>query len=232
MKTPILRFDILSAVPDIFDSVLNTSIIKLSQEKQLVEIFIHNLHDFAKDKFRHIDDTAFGGGAGMVIKCQPVFDCIEQLQSERIYDDVIFMTPDGEQLTQETSNRLSLCKNIIILAGHYKGIDQRIRDSLITKEISIGDYVLSGGELPALVLVDSIVRLIPGVIGDSESALEDSFQNGMLEAPIYTKPADFRGMKVPEVLCSGNHAEIRKWREMKSREKTEKLRKDLLESSS
>jgi tRNA (guanine37-N1)-methyltransferase len=228
MTKPIIRIDLIAAVPEIFDSVLNSSIIKIACEKKIVEIVIHNLHDYAEDKFRHIDDYPFGGGAGMVIQCSPVFKCIEKLKSERNYDQIIFMTADGEKLTQELTNELSLCENIIILAGHYKGIDQRIRDTLITKEISIGDYVLSGGELPALVLTDAIVRLIPGVLGDAESALEDSFQNGLLEPPQYTRPAEFHGMKVPEILLSGNHLEIQKWREQQALKKTEERRGDLI----
>ncbi len=225
---PLLRIDLVTALPDQLESVLNTSIIKIARDKGLVEIVVHNLHDYAEDKYRHIDDTPFGGGAGMIIKCEPVFACIEQLMSERSYDEVIFMAADGEPLKQQEANRLSLCRNIIILAGHYKGVDQRIRDTLITKEISIGDYVLSGGELPALVLTDAVVRLLPGVLGDAESALEDSYQDGMLEPPYYTRPADFRGMQVPEVLLGGNHKEIRQWRDRQSNEKTKRLRPDLL----
>jgi tRNA (guanine37-N1)-methyltransferase len=193
-----------------------------------VVINIHNLHDFASDKFRHIDDSPFGGGAGMIIECEPVFKCIENLKSERKYDEIIYMAADGEKLTQSKANELSLKKNLIILAGHYKGIDQRIRDTLITKEISIGDYVLSGGEIPALVLTDAIVRLIPGVLGDSESALEDSFQDGLLEPPQYTRPAEFRGIKVPDILLSGNHQEISKWRQEQALQKTRNRRPDLL----
>jgi tRNA (guanine37-N1)-methyltransferase len=209
------------------ESYINGSIIKIARQKNLVEINLHNLHDYAIDKFKHIDDTPFGGGAGMLIKCQPIFDCIEKLLAERHYDEIIYMTADGEKLDQSLSNELSLKENIIILAGHYKGIDQRVRDYFVSKEISIGDFVLSGGELPALVLADSIVRIIPGVIGDAESALEDSFQNGLLEAPQYTRPADFRGMKVPDVLLSGNHAEIKKWRDAMALEKTKLRRPDL-----
>lgn len=228
MKTKLMRIDILTAVPDIFQSVLGTSIIKIAIEKGIVEINLHNLHDYATDKFRHIDDTPFGGGAGMIIKCEPVFACIDMLKAERNYDDVIFMTADGEKLTQSTANELSLAGNLIILAGHYKGIDQRIRDKYVTREISIGDYVLSGGEIPAMALVDSIVRLLPGALGDSESALDDSYQDGLLEAPQYTRPAVYQGMKVPEVLLSGNHAEIDKWRQIQSYEKTKSRRPDLL----
>ena len=212
------------------DSIINTSIINNARKNGVVEIYLHNLHDFALDKFKHIDDYPFGGGAGMLIKCQPVFDCIEKLKSERNYDEVIFMTPDAPILTQSTSNKLSLLQNIIILCGHYKGIDQRIRDILITQEISIGDYVLSGGELPALVLVDSIVRLLPGAIGDSESALEDSLMDGLLEAPQYTRPADYRGLKVPEILLSGHHKNIEEWKQEQSFNKTQNIRPDLLDT--
>lgn len=224
-----MRIDILSAVPELMDSYVNASIIKIARDKQLVEIHFHNLHDYALDKYKHIDDTPFGGGAGMLIKCQPVFDCIEKLIYERVYDEIIYMSADGERLTQSIANHCSMMTNLIIIAGHYKGIDQRIRDKYVTREISIGDFVLSGGELPALVFADSIVRLIPGVIGDAESALDDSFMNGLLEPPQYTRPADFRGMLVPDVLLSGNHAEIRKWRDEKAVEKTRLRRPDLME---
>ncbi len=225
----LIRIDIITGFPDMFDSVFSSSIIKIGQEKNLVKIARHNLHDYAEDKYKHIDDTPFGGGAGMLIKCQPVFDCIEGLMSERKYDEIVYVTADGERLTQNTSNRLSLCRNIIILCGHFKGIDQRIRDTFVTMEISIGDFVLSGGELPAMVIVDSIVRLIPGVLGDMESGLEDSYMNGLLEAPNYTKPAEYRRMKVPDVLLSGNHAEIKKWREEQALSKTKARRPDLLD---
>lgn len=223
-----MRIDIISAVPELMTSYIQGSILKIAQEKGLVEIHLHNLHDFALDRFRHIDDTPYGGGAGMVIKCQPVFDCIEKLQAERSYDEIIYMCADGYPLNQTTCNELSLKQNLIILAGHYKGIDQRIREYFVTKEISIGDYVLSGGELPALVLTDAIVRLIPGVLGNSCSALDDSFQNGLLEPPQYTKPAEFRGMKVPEVLLSGDHKKIQEWRDEQAYLKTKERRPDLL----
>ena len=224
-----IRIDIITAFTDMLESVINTSIIRIAREKGIVNIVLHNLHDYADNKFHHIDDSPFGGGAGMLIKCQPVFACIEKLKSEREYDEIIFMAADGKTLNQSIANKLSLKQNLIILAGHYKGIDQRIREELITLEISIGDYVLSGGELPALVLTDALVRLIPGVLGDSESALEDSFMDGLLEPPFYTKPADFRGMKVPEVLLGGNHKEIQKWKMEQSLEKTKQRRPDLLE---
>ena len=224
-----IRIDIITAHPDMFESVFSSSIIKISQKKKIVKIILHNLHDYAEDKFKHIDDSPFGGGAGMIIKCQPIFDCITKLKSEREYDDIIYMSADGKTLNQTDANEISLKKNIIILCGHYKGIDQRVRDILITREISIGDFVLSGGELPAMVLVDSIARLIPGVIGDAESALEDSYQNGLLEAPFYTRPADYNGYLVPDVLLSGNQKEIENWRNEQSYLKTQTRRPDLLE---
>lgn len=225
-----MRIDIISAVPESMLSFLSTSILYNAQQKNIVEIYTHNLHNYAKDKFKHIDDYPFGGDAGMLIKCQPVFDCIENLTSERIYDEIIFMTPDAPLLTQTTSNALSLLENIIILAGHYKGIDQRIRDKYITKEISIGDYILSGGELPALVLIDSIVRLLPGVLGNIESALADSLMDGLLEPPQYTRPAVFRNLEVPKVLLSGNHKDIKNWQYQQSLLKTKKIRPDLLKN--
>ena len=225
----IIRIDLIAAVPEIFESALKSSMIKLAIEKGLAKIVLHNLHDYADDKYRHIDDTPFGGGAGMIIQCSPVFKCIEQLQNERNYDEIIYVCADGYKFDQSSANEISLKKNVIILAGHYKGIDQRIRDTLVTKEISIGDYVLSGGELPALVIVDSVVRLLPGVLGDAESALEDSFMDGLLEPPQYTRPAEFRGMKVPEVLLQGDHKKINEWRTEKSLEKTKERRPDLLD---
>ncbi len=224
-----LRIDVITAFPDMFDSVVNASIIKIAREKGALDLRFWNLYDFADDKFRHIDSPPYGGGAGMIIKCKPVFACVEKLLSERKYDEIIYASADGGRLDQSIANELSLKSNLIIIAGHYKGIDQRIRDALVTREISIGDYVLSGGELPAMVLIDSLARLIPGVIGDAESALEDSFQDGLLEAPQYAKPAEFRGMKVPEVLLGGNHAEIREWRLERSLEKTRRRRPDLLD---
>jgi len=225
----LIRIDIISAVPQLIEPMITQSIIGRAISKGVVEIYVHNLHDFAADKFRHIDDAPYGGGAGMIIKCEPVFACIEKLQSERTYNEVIYMSPDGEMLTQELANQISLSGNIIILAGHYKGIDQRIRDILINREVSIGDYVLSGGELPSLVMIDAIVRLLPGAIGDSESALEDAFQNGLLDSPHYTRPAEFRGMKVPDVLLGGNHSAVRSWRQQQAIDKTQRLRPDLLD---
>lgn len=224
-----IRIDIVSAVPQLMTSFLDHSIVGRAREKGLVEIVVHNLHDYAKDRFRHVDDTPYGGGAGMIIQCEPVFDCIERLMTERSYDAVIYLCPDGEVFDQAIANQLSLHQNIILLAGHYKGIDQRIRDVLVTRELSVGDYVLSGGELPAAVVVDAIMRLIPGAIGDAESLLEDSFMTGLLDAPHYTKPADFRGHKVPDVLLSGNHARIKQWREEQALAKTRERRPDLLD---
>lgn len=224
----VMRIDIVAAVPESIDSFLSTSIVKNAQEKEKVKIYVHNIHDYSEDRFRHIDDYPYGGGAGMVIKCQPVFDCINRLKAETDYDEVIYMAADGQPLTQPIANELSLKKNILILAGHYKGVDQRIRDRLVTREISIGDYVLSGGELPAAVLCDAIVRLIPGVLGDVESALDDSFQSGLLEPPVYTRPAVYEGMPVPDVLLNGNHQEIKKWREKQSWLKTISIRPDII----
>lgn len=223
-----IRFDFLSSLPDSFGSVLNTGILRIAQEKELVEFHIHNLHDYSDNKYGHIDDTPYGGGAGMLIKCQPVFDCINKLKDERVYDEIIFVTPEGELFDQSLANELSLKKNIMILSGRYKGIDQRIRDRLVTREISVGDFVLSGGELPSLVIADAVARLIPGALGDSESALTDSHMDGLLESPQYTRPAEYEGMKVPEILTSGNHKLVKEWQEQMSKEKTEKLRPDLL----
>lgn len=207
-----------------FRGFLDESIIKRAQQKKLVEILTHNIRDYSKDKRKSVDDYAFGGGAGMVMTPQPIVDCIEFLKSERIYDEIIYLTPDGELLNQDMANQLSLKTNIILLSGRYKGIDQRIRDGWVTREISIGDYVLSGGELPAAVLTDAIVRLIPGVLSDESSALLDSFQGELLDAPVYTRPADFRGMKVPDVLQNGDQARIDEWRLNASAEKTKKRR--------
>lgn len=223
-----MRFDIISAVPGILESPLNNGILKIAAEKGKAEYIVHNLHDYGIGKYRQIDDYPYGGGAGMLLMCGPLFDLIEKLKSERGYDEIIYMSADAPVLKQQISNELSLKNNFIVLAGHYKGVDQRVRDSLVTREISIGDYVLTGGELPALVLVDSIVRLLPGVLGDAESALDDSFQDGLLEPPQYTRPENFREMKVPEVLLSGNHSAISKWREETSFEKTKARRPDLL----
>lgn len=226
-----MRIDILTILPDLLKGPFSESIMKRAQERELLELEIHNIRDYSTNKHRKVDDTQYGGGAGMVMTIQPIVDLIDKLQLERKYDEIIFMTPDGEVLEQELCNDLSLKGNIIILCGHYKGIDERIREHYITKEISIGSYVLTGGELAACVLVDSIVRLIPGVINDETSALTDSFQDNLLSPPVYTKPSDYNGMKVPEVLLSGNFAKIDKWREEQAMERTKKRRPDLLEGN-
>ena len=222
-----MRIDILTVLPELLSSPLNYSIVKRARDKGLVEISVFNLHDFANDKYKSVDDYAFGGGAGMVMMIEPVYKAIEKLKSEREYNEIIYTSPDGEKLTQKTANALSLKNNILILAGHYKGIDQRIRDHLITREISIGDYVLSGGEIPAAVIIDAIVRLIPGAMSDEQSALSDSFQDDLLAPPVYTRPAEFMGWKVPDVLLSGHAAEIEKWRHEQSIRRTEELRPEL-----
>jgi tRNA (guanine37-N1)-methyltransferase len=224
-----MRIDVISAVPAILESPLNESILKRAQENGLVELHIHNLRDYAHDRHLTIDDVPYGGGAGMVLKPEPIFECVESLKSQREYDAVIYLSADGERFDQKMAARLSLCSNLLFLCGHYKGIDERVRESLITREISIGDFVLTGGELPALVVIDAVVRLIPGVLHDGESALSDSFQDHLLDCPWYTRPPVYREMKVPEVLLSGNHAEIEKWREEKRLQRTQTKRKDLLE---
>ncbi len=224
-----LRIDIISAVPDLLESPLNHSIIKRAKEKGLVEIHIHNLHDYGRGKYKQIDDYGFGGDAGMVIQPEPLYKAITGLTAERDYDQVIYTSPDGELLDQQMCNSLSCSRNIIILCGHYKGIDHRIREHLITKEISIGNYVLSGGELAAAVICDGIIRLIPGAITDETSALSDSFQDGLLAPPIYTRPADFMGWKVPEVLLSGNPKLIKEWQETEAIRRTRELRPELLQ---
>lgn len=223
-----MRIDLVCPVPQSIESLVTTGIVGRARERGIVEIVLHNLHDYADNRFGHIDDEPYGGGAGMVIRCEPVFACIERLLAERQYDDVIYMTPDGQTLTQSVVNELSLERNIIVLAGRYKGVDQRIRDALVTREISIGDYVISSGELAAAVLVDAIVRLIPGAISDAESALDDSFQDGLLSAPVYTRPAMFRGIEVPPVLRSGDHEAIRRWRYEQALLRTQQRRPDLL----
>ena len=222
-----IRIDVLSAVPKILESPLTESILFRAQEKKLAEIIIHNLRDYAEDKYRHIDDKPFGGGAGMVIKPEPVFKCIQKLLAERQYDEIIFLTPQGRKFNQKTANKFSLKKNLIFLCGHYKGIDQRVIDKFVTKEISIGDYVITGGEAAAIVVIDAVVRLIPGVLGDSESALTDSFQTDSgFDAPVYTRPAEYEGLKVPEILLSGNHKEIAGWREEQGHKKYIKVKKN------
>ncbi|MBO5717782.1 MAG: tRNA (guanosine(37)-N1)-methyltransferase TrmD [Alistipes sp.] len=224
-----MRIDIITVVPELLTSPLNESILKRAQESGHAEIYVHNLRDYTTDNRRTVDDYPFGGEAGMVMKCEPVFRCIEKLKSERDYDEIIFTSPDGITYNQHEANRLSLMKNIIILCGHYKGIDYRIREHLITREISIGDYVLTGGELAACVIADSVVRIIPGAIGDEASALTDCFQDNLLAPPVYTRPAEFNGWKVPDVLLSGNFAEIEKWQEEMAYARTKELRPDLLE---
>lgn len=222
-----LRIDILSGVPALLKSPLEHSIIGRARENKRVEIFLHDLRDYSTDRHRKIDDYPYGGGAGMVLSPQPIFDCIEKLTAERTYDEIIFTAPDGEPFEQQHANGLSIKKNLILLCGHYKGVDQRVRDELITREFSIGDYVLSGGELPVLVMADAIIRLLPGALGDSESALSDSFQDGLLEAPVYTRPAEYRGLKVPEVLLSGDHKKVEQWRSGEALERTRQRRPDL-----
>ena len=223
-----MRIDIITVVPELLDSPLNESILKRAQESGHAEIHVHNLRDYTDDKRRTVDDYPFGGEAGMVMKIEPVFRCIEKLKSERDYDEIIFTSPDGITYNQHEANRLSLMKNIIILCGHYKGIDYRIREHLITREISIGDYVLTGGELAACVIADSVVRIIPGAIGDEASALTDCFQDNLLAPPVYTRPAEFNGWKVPDVLLSGHFAEIEKWQDEQAYLRTKALRPDLL----
>lgn len=223
-----MRIDIITVLPELIQGFMQESIVGRAQKKGLVEIHIHNLRDYTLDKWRRVDDYPFGGFAGMVMQCEPIDRCISVLTSERHYDEIIFTTPDGEQFSQPMANSLSLCENIIILCGHYKGIDYRIREHLITKEVSIGDYVLTGGELAAAVMADAIVRILPGAIGDEQSALSDSFQDNLLAAPVYTRPAEYKGWKVPEVLLSGNERLIKEWELQQSLERTQRLRPDLL----
>lgn len=221
-----MRIDILTAVPNVFIGPLNSSIIKRAQDKKKVIIFIHNVRDYAFNKHKQIDDKPFGGGPGMVLKPEPFFECIEKLQSERKYDHVIFTTPKGKVFNQSMANQLSLKKNLMFIAGHYKDIDDRVREKFATDEISLGNFVLTGGELPSLVIIDAIVRVIPGVLNDSESALNDSFQDGeSIEAPCFTRPAEYKGMKVPEVLLSGNEKQIKDWKEEQSKQLTERWKK-------
>ena len=223
-----MRIDILTVMPDALESPLHTSILQRAQDKGLVEIHVHNLRDWSLRKHRKVDDYPFGGEAGMVMQIEPVWRCMEELKSQRDYDEIIFTSPDGEQLDQPMANALSLKENIMILCGHYKGVDYRIREHLITKEITIGDYVLTGGELPAAVIADAVVRLIPGAIGDEQSALSDSFQDGLIEAPFYTRPEVFNGWHVPEILLSGHQAKIAEWKMQQSLERTRRLRPNLL----
>ena len=229
IKKKIMRIDIITVLPEMLDGFINTSILARAQKKGLVEVYVHNLRDYTTDKHRRVDDYPFGGFAGMVMQCQPIDACISKLTAERNYDQIIFTTPDGEKFDQPMANELSLSKNLIILCGHYKGIDYRIREHLITKEVSIGDYVLTGGEIAAAAMSDAIVRLVPGVLSDEQSALSDSFQDNLLAAPVYTRPSDYKGWKVPEILLSGNEAKIKEWDLQQSYERTKRLRPDLLE---
>ena len=223
-----MHIDIISVIPELMESPFGYSIIKRAIDKQLVEVYFHNLHDYANNAYRQVDDYQFGGGARMVLMMEPIDKCISALKAERDYDEVIFLTPDGDTLQQKMANQLSLAKNLIILCGHFKGVDQRVRDHFITKEISIGDYVLSGGELGAAVLCDAIIRLIPGVLSDETSALTDSFQDNLLAPPVYTRPANYKGWEVPEILTSGNTPKIEQWRENMAYEHTKAKRPDLL----
>ncbi len=224
-----MRIDIITVLPEMLEGFINESILARAQKKGLAEIHLHNLRDYTKDKWRRVDDYPYGGFAGMVMQCEPIDRCISALKAERSYDEVIFTSPDGERFDQHVANDLSMKENMIILCGHYKGIDQRVRDHLITREISIGDYVLTGGELAAAVMADAIVRVVPGVIGDEQSALSDCFQDDMLSAPIYTRPAEYKGWKVPEILLSGNEAKIKEWEMEQAMERTRRLRPDLLD---
>lgn len=224
-----MRLDIITLFPKMLSSFFEESILKRAQNKQLVDVHFHDLHDYSQNNYGSVDDYAYGGGAGMVIGIEPVALCIEGLQEERKYDEIIYTAPDGELLSQSRSNRLSMMENVMILCGHYKGIDERIREHFITLELSIGDYVLTGGELAAAVISDSVIRLIPGVLNDETSALSDSFQNNLISPPVYTRPVDFRGWKVPDILLSGNHAKIDQWRYEQSIERTKQRRPNLLD---
>lgn len=223
-----MRIDIISVLPEMLEGFVHESILARAAKKGLAEIHLHNLRDYTLDKWRRVDDYPFGGQAGMVMQIEPIDRCIASLKAERDYDEVIFTSPDGEQLTQRVANDLSMMGNLIILCGHYKGVDQRVRDHLITREISVGDYVLTGGELPAAIIADAVVRLVPGVISDDQSALSDCFQDDILSAPIYTRPRDYKGWQVPEILLSGNEAKIRQWEFDQAMERTRRLRPDLL----
>ncbi len=224
-----MRIDIITVLPEMIEGFIQESILARAQKKELAEIHLHNLRDYTLDKWRRVDDYPYGGFAGMVMQCEPIDRCITTLKESRNYDDVIYTSPDGEKFSQPIANELSLKENLIILCGHYKGIDHRIREHLITREISIGDYVLTGGELAAAVMTDAIVRVIPGVIGDEQSALSDCFQDGLLSAPIYTRPVEYKGWKVPEILLSGNEAKIKQWELDQAMERTRQLRPDLLD---
>ena len=223
-----MRIDIITVLPEMLEGFINESIIARARKKGLVEIHLHNLRDYTLDKWRRVDDYPYGGFAGMVMQCEPIDRCISALKAERNYDDVIYVSPDGEKFDQRMANEMSLQGNLIILCGHYKGIDQRVRDHLITREISVGDFVLTGGELAAAVITDAVVRLIPGAISDDQSALSDCFQDNLLAAPIYTRPADYKGWTVPDILLSGNEAKIKQWEMEQAMERTQRLRPDLL----
>ncbi|MEX0288654.1 MAG: tRNA (guanosine(37)-N1)-methyltransferase TrmD [Flavobacteriaceae bacterium] len=223
-----MRIDIITVLPELLKSPFEASILKRAIEKKLVEVHFHNLRDYTDKSYNQVDDYQFGGGAGMVLMIEPIDKCISGLKAERNYDEIIYLTPDGATLNQKTANALSLKENIILLCGHYKGVDQRVRDMFITKEISIGDYVLSGGELGAAVLCDAVIRLLPGVLNDETSALTDTFQDNLLAPPVYTRPREYKGLKVPEILLGGNFPEIEKWREEQALKRTEQLRPDLL----
>ena len=224
-----MRIDIITVLPELLKSPFEASILKRAIDKGIVEVHLHNLRDYTSNKYKQVDDYQFGGGAGMVLMIEPIDKCISGLKAQRNYDEIIYLSPDGETLNQKTANSLSLCKNIIMLCGHYKGVDQRVRDSLITREISIGDYVLSGGELGAAVLSDAIIRLLPGVLNDETSALTDTFQDNLLAPPVYTRPREYKGLEVPEILLGGNFPEIEKWREEQALKRTKEKRPDLLE---
>lgn len=223
-----MRIDIITVLPEMIEGFINESILARAQKKGLAEIHLHNLRDYTNDKWRRVDDYPYGGFAGMVMQCEPIDNAISALKKERDYDDVIYVSPDGERFDQKIANDMSLQENLIILCGHYKGIDQRVRDHLITREISVGDFVLTGGELAAAVIADAMVRLVPGVISDDQSALSDCFQDDLLAAPIYTRPADYKGWKVPDILLSGNEAKIKQWEMDQALERTKRLRPDLL----
>jgi tRNA (guanine37-N1)-methyltransferase len=223
-----MRIDIITVLPELLQSPLSHSIIKRAQDKGLLEVHLHQLRQWAVNEYGQVDDYQYGGGAGMLIMCEPLVKAIEHLKTERAYEEIVFLTPDGEKLTQHTANKLSLKQNLLFICGHYKGIDQRVRDNYVTKEISIGDYVLSGGELAAAVLVDAIGRLIPGVLNDETSALFDSFQDGLLAPPVYTRPAEYNGWKVPEILLSGDTRKIEEWRHEEALKRTRELRPDIL----
>jgi len=224
-----MRIDIITVLPELLKSPFEASILKRAIEKGLVEVHLHNLRDYSIGNYKQVDDYQFGGGAGMVMMVEPIDKCISQLKSEREYDEVIYMTPDGNTLNQGMANEISMKKNIIVLCGHYKGVDQRVRDMFVTREISIGDYVLSGGELAAAILCDAVIRLLPGVLNDETSALTDTFQDNLLAPPVYTRPSEYKGMEVPKILLSGNFPEIEKWREQKALERTQERRPDLLD---